>query len=302
MATAVPALHRANRVLALLAARAPQRLTVSQVAAELAMSKATCFAQLGALTDLGWVVRAEPDKTYGLGPELVRLGWASIEHAGVAAPGVHVARREMFGLATALDVGCFLCRLVEDDMVILDRAGAELPEFGLPGIDALRVPARPPLGSVYFAWSGQGEIDAWLRRAGAATAGPERDAQLRALAAIRARGYSTGGGREVQLQLEELIERLATSTSSERVALALSVADLVRGTPEGDGPHHPVPHLIAPAFGPTAEVALTLTIVGRPGQLHSGNVERFAGPLLASMDRVTAALGGRRPEPSPPAG
>jgi DNA-binding IclR family transcriptional regulator len=295
VATPVPAVERAGRILDLLASQPGEGMTASRAAAELGLSKATCFATLTCLTGMGWVARDEARKTYRLGPELVRLGWAGIEQV----PGIHAARREMFALARDLDVGCFACRLDRDDMVILDRAGLEAGIFDLPALDALRVPASPPLGSVYYAWSAPGEIDAWLRRAGHLGSGEELEANRRALTAIRGRGYSVGGGIEVALQLEQLLERLGTSHRDERLQLALTLADLVRGGPAGGGGaagHHPVSHLLAPAFDAHFAVVLTLTIVGRPGQVHEGNVERYARPLLAAMDRVTASIGGRHPD------
>jgi DNA-binding IclR family transcriptional regulator len=296
MATPVPAVERAGRILGLLAQQPGSELTASQVAAQLGLSKATCFAILVCLTRLGWLRRDPTRKAYSLGPELVHLGWASIEQT----PGIAVARREMFALARDLDVGCFVCRLVDDDMVILDRAGTEVGAFDLPPLDSVGVSARPPLGSVYFAWSSPDEIDAWLERAGGATSERDLEVNRRALSAIRARGYSIGGGMEVQLQLEQLLERLGTSDGDERIALALTLADLVRGTPSGAGGagQHPITHLLAPAFDATGAVALTLTIVGRPGQVHDGNVETYARPLVAALERVTAAIGGRRPDPS----
>lgn len=291
MPTAVPALQRADRILRLLCAEPVRAFTLSAVAAASGMSKATCFAQLTCLAELGWVVREERGKTYRPGPELVRFGWASIGQV----PGIERARREMFALAERLDVGCFACRLVGREMVILDRAGAECGEFDLPSVDTLRVPAAPPLGSVYFAWSSASEINDWLADAGGTADERELGAHRRALAAIRARGYSIGGGMEVALQVEDLIERLGRSSAGERLELALTVADLIRGVPGSHQPHYPVTHLIAPAFDAAGRVVLTLTIVGRPGQVHGGNVDTFAGPLVQAMDRVTAAIGGRRP-------
>jgi DNA-binding IclR family transcriptional regulator len=111
MATRVPALERASRILQFLARSPAGESTVSQVAAELGLSKATTFAQLVCLSELGWLTRDDERKTYRLGPELVHLGWASIDQV----PGIEIARREMFALAAQLDVGCFACRLAGGD-------------------------------------------------------------------------------------------------------------------------------------------------------------------------------------------
>ena len=302
MATAVPAVQRAGEIIALLAREPSRRWTVSQVAAELALPKATCFATLSCLTDLEWVRRREPAKTYCLGPELVRLGACS----AAQVPGIDVARREMYALAAALDVGCFACTMVEDEMVILDVANAADDRFDLPALDAWRVSLDPPLGSVYYAWSSAPEIDRWLRRTGGDRTPQQAEVNRRALTAIRARGYSIGGGVEVQLQVEELLERIGASSGDERLDLALTLADLVRGTPAGTptassaatlpgSGAHPITHLIAPAFAPDGSIALTLTVVGAAGQVHDANVGDFAGPLLAAVGRVTAAIGGRAP-------
>jgi DNA-binding IclR family transcriptional regulator len=293
MATAVPAVRRAGEIIELLARDPGRTWTVSQISTALALPKATCFATLSCLCDLEWVRRVEPAKSYRLGPELVRLGACS----AAQVPGLELTRREMYALAMTLDVGCFACELVDDEMVILDVAGGDDERYDLPTLDAWRVPVHPPLGSIYYAWSPPQEIERWLRRTGAQT---ERQADVNrsALSAIRARGYSIGGGVEVQLQVEELLERIGATTGDDRLELAITLADLVRGTPARGAAApggHPITHLIAPVFDATGAIALTLTIVGARGQVTDRNVTTFAEPLLAAVGRVTAVIGGRQP-------
>lgn len=299
MATAVPAVERAARILALLSADPQRPWTVTQVAAEVGVAKATCFAILTSLSGFGWVRRSDAAKTYCLGPELIRLGAA----AGARLPGLTAARREMFALADELAVGCFACALIDDEMVILDVAGTGDDGFDLPTLAAWRVPVRAPLGSIYFAWSTPAEIDAWLRRSGGAGTKRELEVNRRALSAIRARGYSIGGGVEVQLQVEELLERIGSSSGDERIELAITLADLVRGTPAApslDAGRHPVTHLIAPVFDTHGRIVLTLTLVPGPGQVHDANVTSYATPLLAAVGRVTVEIGGSAPGPDMP--
>jgi DNA-binding IclR family transcriptional regulator len=293
VATAVPALSRAGDILALLSRDPGNSWTVSRVAAALSLPKATCFATLACLCELGWLRRLESAKSYCLGPELVRLGAAS----AAQIPGLAVARREMWALAAELDVGCFTCVLIGDEMVILDVANADDERFELPALDSWRVPVHPPLGSVYYAWSSDDEIERWLQRTGAAATARQAEVNRLALGAIRARGYSIGGGVEVQLQVEELLDRIGRTSGDERLELALVLADLVRGTPADDAAPgtHPVTHLIAPVFDVAGTIALTLTIVGTPGQVHDANVPAFATPLLAATGRITTAIGGHAP-------
>jgi DNA-binding IclR family transcriptional regulator len=294
MATAVPAVRRAGEIIELLARDPARTWTVSQISASLALPKASCFATLSCLCDLEWVRRVEPAKSYRLGPELVRLGACS----AAQVPGLELARREMYALAMTLDVGCFACELVGDEMVILDVAGGDDERYNLPALDAWRVPVHPPLGSIYYAWSSPEQIERWLHRTGGAQTERQVEVNRRALSAIRARGYSIGGGVEVQLQVEELLERIGATTGDDRLELALTLADLVRGTPAHGAAEpggHPITHVIAPVFDATARIALTLTLVGARGQVTDANVTAFAEPLLAAVGRVTAAIGGRPP-------
>ena len=294
MAAPVPAVERAARVLDLLSTRGRAGLTASEVSGQLEIHKATCFSILMCLTELGLVHRNPADKTYRLGPELVRLGWSTIDQT----PGIAEARREMFQLANNLDVGCFACIVIDDEMVILDRAGTDEPAFELPTNANLRVPVRPPEAAVYVAWSPPEAIEEWLGRSEFSSS--DRGLLLRAVRAIRARGYSIGGRMEVELQLEQFLTRLEGDDHNDRLAVTLELADLIRthgvlgrSTP---GEAHSISYIIAPAFNESGTVALTLTVVGRPGQLTDANVDVFADPLLAAVDRVTTAIGGRRPD------
>jgi len=284
-------------------ATARRPMTAAAVSTAAGVHRATGHALLQELATDGLVRRDEATKAYRLGPHLVPLGWATIE----GFDGVAEARREMFGLARDLDAGCFVTVLVDWDMVILDRAGTEDPSLPLPATDALCVPVRPPFGAVFVAWSSPERIEEWLGLAGAELTPADREAHLRAVTAIRARGYSIGGEVEVVQQIEALLLRLRRS--GDEVAAALELADLLRvhgsaadggvangGVANGGvADDRPIDYLLGPVFDATGKVALSLTVVGRPGQLTQGTVDRFVPPLLAATDRVTAAIGGRRP-------
>ena len=52
------------------------------------LNKATAHSMLSSLSDAGWLVRDQSDKTYRLGPSLVDIGRAA---AGIAPPQVLLA-------------------------------------------------------------------------------------------------------------------------------------------------------------------------------------------------------------------
>jgi DNA-binding IclR family transcriptional regulator len=270
-----------------------REFTAAQLAADVGIHRATGFSILSCLTSLD-MVRRDPDrKTYSLGPQLLRLGAATAEkHRGSS-----VARREMFRLADELDIGGLLCARVDWDMILIDRVSDD-PAFGVPPPDVMTAAIRPPLGAIFVAWSAQSAIAEWLSLAPPDSSQADMESFRRSVAAVRARGFSIGSVTEVEMQLEQILTRLQKVARTERMALALELADLVRtGTEAGRrgrraGGRQPIDHLIGPIFDSSGEVVLTITIFGRAGQIHGGNLSTFAQPLVASCVRVTKAIGG----------
>jgi DNA-binding IclR family transcriptional regulator len=302
MAAPVPAVERATRILQCLAGSPQESFTAAEVAAAVGVHRATCFSILASLTDSGLVHRDAARKTYRLGPELVRLGAAARDqHRGVPE-----ARQEMYALARELDVGGLVCVAVGGEIVVLERVG-DPEEFELPPIGHTRAALAPPIGGIFVAWSGARAIEDWLARSPAGATTDERESYRRSLAAIRTRGYSIGSMADVELQLEEVLARLESSDATERLTVALELADYVRmGRPvrpgpngrdrgPGDAPVRHFGHLVAPVFDDKGEVAMTLTLYGRPDQINEGNVGSYADPLLGAASSVTQAAGGRWP-------
>jgi DNA-binding IclR family transcriptional regulator len=290
MAAPVPAVERAARILDLMAGSPGREFSAAQVATDLGIHRATCFSILACLAKLDLVRRDPEKKTYTLGPRLLRLGTASASrYRGFAA-----ARREIFRLAEELDVGVLLCAREGWEMVLLDRIGDDQSGFNVPPPEVVTASIGPPLGAIFVAWSAPLEINEWLARSPAGSREADLESFRRSVAAVRARGYSIGSETEVEMQLEQILARLQQGERAERLAIALELADLVRtgaeGGPRPDG--QPIDHLIGPIFDPVGEVALTITMFGRPGQIHGGNVGVYADPLLEGCARATKALGG----------
>ena len=299
MATPVPAVERASRILGLLANEPDSRLRLSAIAQRLTIHKATCAAILAELASADLVTRHEDGPSYSLGPRLVALGAASAaQHLGFAE-----ARRAMHEVAAELELGCFVTVPLGDEMVVLDRAvPAPLADVAGTIPIGLRAPLRPPLGTIFFAWAPADAVEQWLARVDDTDDERERERLHRALRAVRLRGWSLGSRVELQLPLDALLDRLAHAEEpSERVAIAMELAELVRR--EHDDPDHVVDDpagrgaqlMLAPVFGPGGRVVLSLTLFGRPDQFGPRQVPRYAAALVAAARRVTGAIGGHEP-------
>lgn len=297
MATPVPAVERAGRILGLLAAEPDARLRLSAIAQQLEIHKATCAAILAELVRADLVTRHEDGPSYSLGPRLVSLGAAS----AAQHPGFAEAARAMHEVARELELGCFVTVPLGDEMVVLDRAvPASLADVAGTIPIGLRAPLRPPLGTIFFAWAPPDAVEQWLARVDHPD--DERERLGRALRAVRLRGWSLGSRVELQLPLDALLDRLAHAEEpSQRVAIAMELAELVRR--EHDDPDHVVDDaagrgaqlLLAPVFGPGGRVVLSLTLFGRPDQFGPRDVPRYAAALVAAARRVTGAIGGHEP-------
>ena len=281
-----PAVERSVAVLNHLAAHPGEKLTLSEIARDLGLNKATLHAILSALADAGYLVRDAARKSYGLGPALIALGNA----ASATQPAVDYALPEMQALTDELGLDCVASAPIHDEIVILARSGTPRP-FGVYVLPGQRLPLSPPIGTVFVAWSSQQEIDHWLGRLG-----PEvrKDALQRHRAtvdAVRARGYSVGlegaarGGRSPQGRALTLEEGVRSVRSEEYALVELQPGDSYR-----------VNHIGAPVFGPDGAVTTALFIIGFPGRISGAEVARIAERLTAATERITKGIHGRAPE------
>lgn len=315
MPAAVPALARGGRILAEMSSDPNRPYSAAELGNIVGIHRATAQSLLGCLAEMGMVVRDASTKLYRLGPELVRLGRASAEQYR----GLDLVRRELCLLTEALDVGGLACVRVGDEQLIVDQVGDDDPEFGLPTARAARVELIPPVGGIFYAWASIEEIEGWIARCPESTTDEDRESYRRMVTTVRARGFSIGGEVEFELQLEEVLDTLSVRSSTSRLTAALRLADLVRrealahrgvsgsaggGPPANDpytGTHHRrrpgrIDHIIAPIFDSLGNVARSITLFGRPGQITDANLPIFSGPLLDAVERLTRAQHGRWPD------
>jgi DNA-binding IclR family transcriptional regulator len=274
MARRAPAVDRAMAILNYLAAHPSDRFTLSTIARELKLNKATLHAILAALTGAGYLVRDPLQKNYGLGPAVVVLGNAAL----ASYPAATIAQPEMQALSDELDLDCVASAPIGDEIVILARTGAR--PFGINIQPGQRIPLVPPLGTVFVAWSEPAEIDRWLGKVGTTKA--NLDKYRNAIDAVRDRGYSVGvtPPREAARTLEESIKGLR----DEYALVELDASQRYR-----------VNHIGAPVFGPSGEVTLALFLIAFHDQLRAEQVPQYADRLRGAASRVTKAIHGREP-------
>ena len=286
MARRAPAVERAVAVLNLLAAHPQQRYTLSEIARDLKLNKATLHAILGALTEEGYLVRDPGAKSYALGPALVALGNSAVS----TFPAAECAVPEMRALTDELGLDCVASANISEEIVILARAGVPRP-FGVYIQAGQRLPLAPPLGAVFVAWSDEATIERWLSKLGAPPKKATADHFRRAVRSVRTRGYSVG------LEGSRRPRRARTATaggSLEEEIRGVQLEEYALIDIEPKDPYF-VNHIGAPAFGPDGEVAIALFLIGFTGTVSGAEVERDANRLLQAAGRVTKEIHGRAP-------
>ena len=289
MARRAPAVERAVAVLNYLAANPGERFSLSEIARDLGLNKATLHAILGALTEVGYLSRDPEQKTYSLGPALVAIGNSALATFSAA----DYALPEMQSLTDELGLHCVASTSIHDEILILTRTGTPRP-FGINVQPGQRLPLAPPLGTVFVAWSDDERIETYLAKVGPAASKERLERYRRAITAVRARGYSVGlEGPPPQPRAE-----------GRRTAHAPTLEESVRGVEIEEyalidldrASSYRLNHIGAPVFGPDGHVSLGLFLIGFLGGVPAERVPEYAQRLQTACERVTKAIHGKAPE------
>ena len=284
MARPAPAIDRCVAVLNHMAARPTRQFTLSELARDLDLNKATAHGMLNTLADSGYLIRDPEAKTYGLGPALIALGNAAL----ASTPAARLAEPHMGALSDEFDLECVASAAIADEIVILARAGTPRP-LGINVEPGQRLPLAPPLGTVFVAWSGAEAIERWLSHVGPHHSEADLQRYRDALATVRERGYSVALGGEGQQRLVQALQEAGHEPRGSRSGEEYALVELAGST------RYRINHIGAPVFGPRGEVALALFLIGFRGQIAAEEVPRYADRLLSAADAVTASLRGRNP-------
>ncbi len=286
-----PQTDRVVAVIELLAA-SETGATMTEIARALDINQASCVHMLAALAASGFVVR-EPDRRYHVGPALVHPGRVAEQRYSLLAE----ARPEMAALSSRFDAACFAFSPELDHARLVHYSwplGQSVPGVRL----GETVPLTPPLGMVFVAWGPEAEFDTWL--ALAPTADADQAAQLRVQrGAIRDLGFvvETSAPPTQQSDLAHVLDDRASPYRDGQLhrLLAGHGADEFLLTELGDARLHAVSGIGAPVFDAAGAVALSLNLVAFAAALPTSAIVEIGTAARAATDRVTAAIGGRRP-------
>jgi DNA-binding IclR family transcriptional regulator len=293
-----PPTARVILVLEHLARRPAEARTVTQLARELRMPRATCALIVEELVGLGWLARHADGVVLGTGA--VPVGRAALAGPGGAA----VARDALAALAAELDVVCTVSGLVGGDIVVLDRAGPDRPaEFDVRV--GSRYPFAPPLGIMNIAWEPDRTIEEWMGRS--AWPLPEGDVVRlwEAVHDVRRHGVLIERLTDHLFHVHAVLAGMASEDLPD--ALRRAVGDVLYPLAGRDylrrelraGRRYPVSIIAAPAFDDGGRQRFLIGAFVADRNVPYARIVAIADRVIAAGAAVTAAIGGTDPWRTP---
>jgi DNA-binding IclR family transcriptional regulator len=293
--TPSPAVLRACDVLEHLASHRGEAFSVSELAREVGMPRATCDAVLLALAERALVDRRDPDLRYTLGPACIGLGDAA------RAAGTLLARVAPVAEALARDTGtCVALSTIDGDEQRVEQVFDHGPAFGMRAKPGEAIPFAAPFAAVFVAWAPATEVAAWLDRATGALSSAERDRYVAALGAVRRRGYSVAVA-SVRPDLVNILERLVEQPDAEQHLRERDLAmreiahseylpvEIDLAVPQR------VNQMSAPVFDHTQTVVIQIMVLPPPYDLSRAEIAALGERLCAAAARATERIGGVSP-------
>lgn len=292
-----PAVLRACDVLGHLAHHPTEAFTVSELARDMEVPRATCDAILQALAAHRFVTRRDDDRRYELGPGSIALGNA----ARVANPVLRAAKTEAERLARALR-SCVAIAVRDGNTTRVTEVFDFGPLFALRARVGQAIPLVPPFGAVFVAWS-EDEAEGWIARAEATLEPDERDRYRRALAEVRRRGYSVAVAPSRRPELAEAFQTLASSPEADDARRETLLRDVMHSgylpTDLDAEATLRVGQISTPVFDPSGRVTAALLVPGPDHDVASAELHAFAARIAEAAARATDNAGGLAPARSP---
>ncbi|MFA5883111.1 MAG: helix-turn-helix domain-containing protein [Acidimicrobiia bacterium] len=284
--TPSPAVLRACDVLEHLAAHPGEAFSVSELAREVGIPRATCDAVLLALAERAYVDRRDPDLRYALGPAAIAVGDAARASGSLfdrIAPVVDALGRETGTCAALAGLAGGALRV--------ERVFDHGPAFGVRTRVGESVLLGAPFGAVFVAWESASAIARWLDAASARLTDDDRHRYEDALAAVRERGYSiaVSNARADLSDLQTAVRDAAIRevAQSEYLPVALEPGAAQR-----------VNQMSAPVFDRMARVTAQVMVLGPTYDLTVAEIDALAARLLAAARAATERIGGVEPDPA----
>ncbi|TGB38151.1 IclR family transcriptional regulator [Mycolicibacterium peregrinum] len=290
---ASPPTARVVAILDFLSRHPQERFGLSELTRRVRLSKPTCLGILSTLTESGYLIRDDADKTYRLGPSLISLGQMAQESMRVNP----AARAELRALSAAFDTSAGLTAVVDDRITVLELVG---PPGRDPGVRVGQsYPFAPPVGLMFVLWDDDA-LRAWLAKVPTIPLRTESTRLHRVIESCRADGYLverlTPGGR----RLYALMAGMSTNLPDElRALLSELVSDigervyLLDEGPGGRAPHD-ISVISAPVFDHYQRQVMAASLhIGTA--LTDNEIGDRARALMATADALTKQLGGTKP-------
>jgi DNA-binding IclR family transcriptional regulator len=289
-----PAVTRACTVLHHLAQRPTHARSVSELARELGVPRATCDAILQGLADGGLVTRGA-DLRYELGPGCLTLGDA----ARLANPVLRATSAEAEQLARAQRA----CAAVS----VRDGGGSRVaevfdfgPPFGVRAQAGQSIPHTPPFGAVYVAWH-DADADEWIARAGSELSPAELERYQRALGEVRRRGYSVMIAAPRRPTLADALDALVATPDADlarrardEVMTELLHSEYLATDLDADTTLR-VSHMSAPVFDHAGRAVASILLLGPEYDITTAELRLRGDELARAAARATAGAGGHPP-------
>jgi len=292
---ASPPTERVVAVLDFLARHPNERFGVSELARRLGLSKPTCLGIVGTLAAVDYLVRDAQDKTYRLGPALISLGHTAQESMRVNP----AAREELRHLSSTLGITAALSAVIDDRITLLELVGP-------PGADVgVRVgqsyPFAPPVGLMFVLWDDDALRD-WLAKEPTIPLRTDTDRLERVIDECRSTGYLvellTPGGRRIYALMAGMSSTLPDELRALLGELVSDIGERVYVRDEcttGQRRRLDVSVISAPVYDHHRRQAMVVSLqIGRA--LSDAEITKNARALMATADRLTATLGGKKPE------
>lgn len=183
MSRSSPGVRRVVAILNFFGDHPGQAFTLTDLVRALKLSRATCHGLLAGLVDAGYLYRTS-DKSYLLGPALVSIGDVAKQHFSP----LQAAQPEMRALADEFDVMCSVTFRERGDVVVRERATA-VSHIGNSVPRGTRLPLAPQFASLFFVWTPQSEVDAWLNELESVPSPEQKEAMRDGITFIREHGF-----------------------------------------------------------------------------------------------------------------
>jgi DNA-binding IclR family transcriptional regulator len=294
---ASPPTARVVRLLDFLSHHPHERFGVSELARQTDLSKPTCLGIITTLSEAGYLVRDERDKTYRLGPSLITLGHTAQEAMRVSPAARGVLRQ----LSSRFSTIAALSAVVDDRITLLELVAP--PGTRVPVRVGQSYPFAPPVGLMFVLWDDEA-VRAWLAKEPTVPLRTDTERLQRVIAECRSDGYLverlTPGGQ----RLYALMAGMASHLPDElRALLGEMVSDIgervyLRSENPAAGPagrqRHDISVISAPVYDHHHRQAMVASLqIGRP--LTDGEITGRAQRLISAADTLTAQLGGVKP-------